>query len=268
MATREFSLKTTNRTESSRGALYIVWDEKADDALARSITSLNRVHPEMPVHVARIRSERADLLCKCGMFDLSPFAETVYLDVNTVVLGDLGFAFNKAARFGIACCISPSVWARQHIGVKGDAILYNTGMLFFTQAAKPVFNTYLQLSAEHAKYERSQYMGPGTRTTHDDEGCFAAALEITGWNPFVLPPNWNFRPGIGHRDIVGPIKIWHHYVDPPAAMFVPDFGVTLHHAKVEDLFPLRRVDALRFGSRLVRHALGLRKRQPLFPMST
>src|SRR5262249_20354308 len=143
------------KPKSGRGALYIVWGEKADGALARSIASLKRVHPEMTVHVARMDHSNAGLLCKCAMFDLSPFAETVFLDADTVVLGDLGSAFEKAARFGLACCISPSVWARQHFGIEGDTILYNTGVLFFTEAAKPVFDMYLQLSAEHAKYERS-----------------------------------------------------------------------------------------------------------------
>jgi len=81
----------------------------------------------------------------------------------------------------------------------------------------------------------------------------------------VLPSNWNFRPGMGHRDIVGPIKIWHHYAEPPPALFDRDFGNALNHTKVEDLFPLRRGDDLRFGLRLLRHALGLRKRRPLFP---
>ena len=28
----------------------------------------------------------------------------------------------------------------------------------------------------------------------NDQGPFAMALEKTGFNPFVLPLNWNFRP--------------------------------------------------------------------------
>ncbi len=62
------------------------------------------------MHVARI--DRSDAgLCKCAMFDLSPFAETVFLDADTVVLGDLTFAFEKAAAFGLACSLSRCVGA-------------------------------------------------------------------------------------------------------------------------------------------------------------
>jgi hypothetical protein len=252
------------KPKNGRGALYIVWGDKVWDVLARSITSLKNVHPEISIHVERIDPSNAGFLSKCAMFDFSPFAETLFLDADTVVLGDLSFAFEKAARFGLACCIAPSVWARQHYGIEGETIEYSTGVLFFTEVAKPVFDMYLQLSAEHAKHERSQYMGPGTRTIGEDQGPFAAAIEATGWNPFVLPPNWNFHAGTGHRDIIGPIKIWHHYPEPPSVLFDRDFGNDLSHVRVEDLFPWQRGEELRFGWRLLRHGLGLRKR-PLFP---
>ncbi len=48
----------------------------------------------------------------------------------------------------------------------------------------------------------------------NDQGSFALAVEQTGFNPFVLPHNWNFRP-LWHRSFFGPIKIWHDYSDPP-----------------------------------------------------
>jgi hypothetical protein len=257
-------MKTT-KPKSGRGALYMVWGEKADRALARSIASLKRVHPDMPLHVERIDRSDAGLLCKCGMFNVTPFSETLFLDADTVVLGDLTFAFDKAARFGLACCISTSVWGRQHLGIEGDTIEYNTGVLFFAETAKPVFDTCLQLSPAYAGRGRASYTGPGTKTVGEHQGPFAAALEATGFNPFVLPPNWNFRPGMGHRDIVGPIKIWHHYADPPLALLDPNFGADLTHAKMEDLFPLQRQPALRLSWKLFRHALGLRKRPPAFP---
>jgi len=48
----------------------------------------------------------------------------------------------------------------------------------------------------------------------NDQGSFALAIENTGFNPFILPLNWNFRPH-SHNSFFGPIKIWHDYADPP-----------------------------------------------------
>jgi hypothetical protein len=39
----------------------------------------------------------------------------------------------------------------------------------------------------------------------------------TGFLPFVLPLNWNFRPRY-HRAFFGPLKIWHDYADVPVAV--------------------------------------------------
>src|SRR5690606_387046 len=47
----------------------------------------------------------------------------------------------------------------------------------------------------------------------NDQAGLAKAIEDTGFNPFILPLNWNFRPK-WHRSFVGPIKIWHDYADP------------------------------------------------------
>ena len=48
---------------------------------------------------------------------------------------------------------------------------------------------------------------------HNDQAAFAKAVEMTGFNPYVLPLNWNFRPR-WHRCFFGPIRIWHDVVEP------------------------------------------------------
>ena len=50
---------------------------------------------------------------------------------------------------------------------------------------------------------------------HNDQAAFARAIEMTGFNPFVLPFNWNFRPK-WHRSFFGPLKIWHDQKPPVA----------------------------------------------------
>jgi hypothetical protein len=248
------------RAKTGRGALYIVWGDRADQVLARSIASLNNIHPEMPTEIARIEHNGDGLLCKCRMFELSPFAETAFLDADTVVLGDLSFAFQKAAAFGLACCLSPNPWARKYEGIDGETVEYNTGVLFFTEAARPVFEAWAALTARWPRISSGRVVG-------DDQAPFAAAVERVGINPFILPLNWNFRPGSpGHRDIVSPLKIWHHYSDPPTALLDRISGDSVPtHARLEDIYPISNAEELRLGWRLLRHGLALSKRRPLFP---
>jgi hypothetical protein len=51
----------------------------------------------------------------------------------------------------------------------------------------------------------------------NDQAGFALAIQQTGFNPWVLPTNWNFR----HRwqkTVFGPIKVWHDYDDVPESI--------------------------------------------------
>src|SRR5262245_58601263 len=124
----------------SRGVLYIVWGDKGERALARSLASLKEMHPELPHEIIRLPAETDEykgLLEKSRMMSLSPFDETLFLDADTVVLDRLDFGFAQAARFGLACCICESPWARRYRGLPNDdATEYNTGVLFFTRAAR------------------------------------------------------------------------------------------------------------------------------------
>ncbi len=61
------------RSRTGRGALYIVWGNRADSVLRRSTTSLKNVHPELPIEIG-MKENNDGLMCKANMFDLSPFA--------------------------------------------------------------------------------------------------------------------------------------------------------------------------------------------------
>lgn len=203
----------------SRGILYMLWgsDPKYERALERSRASLAKYHPELPIEIERI--EEPDpyqgLRHKPTMADRSPFDETLFLDTDTVVLGRLDFAFEKAQRFGIACSINECPWARRYAGLTGDIIEYNTGVLFFTRAARPVFETWKrltpQLDASSQVVSDGQHLGT---MPFADQCAFTAALEEEHFNPFVLPLNWNYRPQ-WQRSFFGPIRIWHAFDDPP-----------------------------------------------------
>ena len=206
----------------SRGVLYMVWGEKAEAALGRSLASLRQYHPELPHEVIRLppgTDACQGLLEKSRMMELTPFDETLFLDADTVVLDRLDFGFVQALRYGLACCICECPWARRYRGLpKDDGIEYNTGVMFFNRGAQALFKRWHELAA--AVDSAIDFVLPnGQRATmpHNDQGSFAKAM--TEWDraPLILPINWNFRPQ-WHVTFFGPIKVWHDYMDPPPAL--------------------------------------------------
>jgi len=198
---------------SGRGVLYVVWGEFDQALLDRSIQSLKDHHPELPVEVARL-PEGSTLLDKARMLEMTPFEETLFLDADTVVLGDLGFGFQKARRHGLACSICECPWARRYGGIDDESVEYNTGVLFFTDSARPVFEAWKEQAA-HLDSSIVFKHGDGlAKMPLNDQAGFARAVEETGFPLFVLPYNWNFRPK-WHKSWFGPLKIWHDYEPVP-----------------------------------------------------
>ncbi len=200
----------------TRGALYVIWGDYNKPALDRSLASLRAFHPDLPVHVKSLQPD-ATLLDKAGMFDMSPFDETVFLDVDTVVMGNLEFGFTKARQFGCAVCICECPWARRYGSLEGDMVEYNTGVLFFNQFAKPLFGLWKELAPKVDSSITFVVDGEPGRMPLNDQAGFALAVEQSGQLPFVLPHNWNFRPK-WQKSWYGPLKIWHDYGDPPEAL--------------------------------------------------
>jgi len=200
----------------------MVWGDRAEQALKRSVTSLKEVHPELPHEVVRLppgTDEYKGLLEKARMMTLTPFEETLFLDADTLVLDRLDFGFAQALRFGLACCINEAPWARRYRGIaKDDTVEYNTGVLFFTRAAQWVFDRWLELTPRIDS--TIDFVGPQGQPLHmpyADQGAFAKAVAEWDKTPFVLPLNWNFRPRFCFT-FFGPLKVWHEYQDPPPGL--------------------------------------------------
>ncbi len=201
---------------AKRGVVYIVWGKFDQRLLDRSIASLKAHHPELPVHVERL-PDGSGLLDKSGMLGMTPFEETLFLDGDTVVLDRLDFGFEKAQRHGLALSICECPWGRRYAGLSGDIVEYNTGVMFFTAKAKPVFDAW---AATVRNLDSSCIFSMGGqlhRMPENDQAGFAKAVDDTGFQPFVLPYNWNFRPK-WHKSWYGPLKIWHDYGAPPEAL--------------------------------------------------
>jgi hypothetical protein len=193
------------------------WGTTAEEPLARSLASLRKFHPDLPVHVAAL-PDHATLLNKAEMMDASPFEETLYLDVDTVVMDRLDFGFAKGKRFGIACCICECPWARRYGGLSGDLVEYNTGVLFFSRRAKPLFDCWKDCVKKVDSWiDFRDKNNQIQRMPYNDQAGFALAVEQIGICPCVLPLNWNFRPE-WQKVLCGPLKIWHDYRPVPPTL--------------------------------------------------
>ena len=205
--------------KADRGILYVTWGDKVRPALERSIESVRRFHPELPIHVEELPADTPPvegLLRKADMFAFSPFRQTLYLDADTVVLDTLDFGFAKAERFGLACAICECPWASRYSdeSLRGDTVEYNTGVLFFTEGAESLFDCWKRHVREIDSSIRLSREDPQSVMRFADQAGFAFCCEDTGYAPFVLPLNWNFRPR-WQRSFFGPIKVWHDYAEVP-----------------------------------------------------
>lgn len=203
----------------TRGVLYLHWQgvrPHAASALERSIASVKEFHPELPIHVKELPAG-SNMLDKADMVEHSPFDETLYLDTDTVVLGRLDHGFEKAAQHGVACSICECPWARRVVSMRemGDVVEFNCGVLFWSRKGEPLMRRYQQLTHEMDTTILFWHEQVGLAQLNDnDQAGFAMAVEQLGFNPWVLPLNWNFRPK-WHRACYGPIKIWHDYAPVP-----------------------------------------------------
>lgn len=177
-----------------RGIVYLVWGEAYRQELQRSIVSVERAR--LPYEVVDLGDGDWPLDRKVEMYERSPFATTLFLDTDTIVMDpDLDFGFAMAERHGVALCHAPVGYARRWRGIADDRVEYNTGVLFFSRGPR-VADLFAAWQAQ---------LGPWP----SDQQGFAMAVHETGSNPFVLPANWNFRPRYHGNKLFGPLKIWH-----------------------------------------------------------
>jgi hypothetical protein len=216
----------------NRGVLYIVWGEKIDAVLNRSIESVKKFHPLMPIHVVRGDAQEG-LRAKSKMGSATPFESTVYLDADTVVMGNLDFAFERAEQFGLACSINECPWSRRYGPEFGDWTEYNTGVIFFTTAAREVFATWERIApTTPSKSVWFAASGQQQGSPYDDQASFARAIVETKWNPYVLPFNWNLRPA-AYPVVFAPVKIWHDYSQPPHQLELLNQAATGANSRVQ-----------------------------------
>lgn len=206
----------------TRGVLYLVWGDHGG-LLDRSIESVRQSNPGLPVNVHWIDDPSPTLLLKAQMNKYSPYDTTLFLDTDTVVLGDVTYGFEQAERHSLACCICECPHATRYADMPADSVEYNTGVVFWSRCAATtdLFHRWRGFCEMDSSIEWSGRNGETHRMPMNDQGPFARAVMETQSNPYVLPLNWNFRPR-WYRSWFGSIKIWHDYSDPPR-------GITSRH---------------------------------------
>jgi len=194
-----------------RGVLYIVWGDSQEVMLKRSMDSVRKWHPELPIHVHRINAPHSmDMFAhQANMYEYSPFDTTLHLDTDTIVMGRLDMGFEKAEQFSLAICINEAPYARRTQGLsdKGDMVEYNVGVTFFNRATKILFDLW-KMNCDHIDASIRHGDDGEYLMDFNSQGPFALAVSESGLNPFILPVNWNLRPS-WHRSYMGPVKIYH-----------------------------------------------------------
>ena len=117
------------------------------------------------------------LIFKTQMGSLTPFRTTLYLDSDTVVLGNLDYAFARAEEFGVACCICECPWLRRYDATEQDGIEYNTGVLFFSEKSAAIFAEWEKIAPGFPARSRVLVGSPvPIESPFDDQASFARAV--------------------------------------------------------------------------------------------
>lgn len=173
--------------------------------------------------VVRVEFRLQGYLRKCELLEHLPtgYGAYCFLDVDTIVLGDISLGFEKALQHGIAMSPAPH-YSLDHFWEAGKImtmmsvahmgqLLYNSGVIFFSlqhPGTRSVFTRWRSLAE------------PFQEIFNCDQSLLTLAMELEGFNPYTLSIGYNYR-GFGDH-ISGLIRIWHSYGDPPPELNVFD----------------------------------------------
>jgi len=151
-------------------------------------------------------------------YSLSPWSNTLWLDSDTLVVGELDFAFEMAELHGIAVVIAPhsSLRGRCLEDIPADAPEYNCGALWIDITHPSTKNFGQEWKNITENYRKKGWWS--------DQTSLSYAIFKLNINPYVLPLNWNFRAFMNHEfpppifhtsHGCGPIRIWHSRTPVP-----------------------------------------------------
>ncbi len=165
--------------------------------------------------VIRVKFKQQGHLRKTELHKHLPeeYSGFLFLDSDTVVIGDISLGFKKAKIHGIAACPAPhysldAFWGFNHIMAKegmptNGQLLYNSGVIFFNSSQK-VKEVFIKWGILGQLYQEDFKM---------DQPFFTLAMEELKFNPYTLSISYNYR---GYGDsISGDVRIWHSHGNMP-----------------------------------------------------
>lgn len=190
----------------TRGVIYIAYGEKAEREAEQSIATLRRFH-DWPLVLMRqpfpeLRQDATDKQksrwAKVTMLDWTPFDDTLYLDADTRIYGDLSAGFEALAA-GWDLALAPSdnqgqdwLWhvaGREREQTRADwgfePLQLQAGVMFVRR------NERTRALWERWAYEWRWYAG-------EDQGALLRALREAPVRIWLLGRPWNGGALVGH----------------------------------------------------------------------
>jgi hypothetical protein len=215
----------------TRGVIYVAFGQKYVSEALVSAASLKRHMPELPVTLFSdadiacpdvdqvVRAQPDDSLPGCAAkirhVAASPYEQTLFLDTDTYVCGDLGELFALLDAFHLAAAHAPTRAVYEIETVPDSFPEFNTGVILFRRspAVEAVLSSWADLFSRHRERldrETMRWLHPADRRWHalNDQGAFREALYRSRLRVATLPPEYNCRfsvPGF----VDGPVRILH-----------------------------------------------------------
>lgn len=214
-----------------RAIVFLAWGDKAIAQIVRCLSESKL--PDYPVYLITDAATNTDPLPQHVSIVLTEFTlartqrknalvrelpdglETVlFLDTDTVVVGDISLGFDMAEKFGIAMAQAPhyslgdfrnfrTTMEKEGVQFRGQ-IVYNSGVVFLSlkhPKVRPIFERALSISEKY-------YDAPG-----GDQPFLSLAMELEDFHPYTLSPSFNHR-GFGEY-VSGSVYIWHSVLPVP-----------------------------------------------------
>lgn len=214
-----------------RGVIYVATGAAYVAEALASAASVKQHMPGLPItlfcdreaadpnvdRVVRIEPDRSFPGCagKIPHIAASPYEQTLFLDSDTYVCGDLGDLFTLLERFDLAAAHAPSRAIYDVDGVPDSFPELNTGVILFRRSPSVLASLSLWTDTFKDKLERLhrdeiRWRSPQDQRVHvlDDQGAFREAMYRSRARIAVLPPEYNCRfsaPGF----VDGPVRILH-----------------------------------------------------------
>lgn len=216
---------------NTRGVIYVAFGQNYISEALVSAASLKRHMPRLPVTLfcdadvacpdvdQVVRAQPDDSFPGCAAkiryVATSPYEQTLFLDSDTYVCGDLGELFTLLDAFDLAAAHAPTRAVYEVEAVPDSFPELNTGVILFRRspAVEAVLSSWADLFSGHLERlecDAIRWRHPADQRWHalNDQPAFREALYRSRLRVATLPPEYNCRfsaPGF----VDGPVRILH-----------------------------------------------------------